>query len=106
MKVRASDWICINHRVFLVGSAAAVEFAVKPQEQPGVQSIRETGRSEGDVIDAFVFASIRRIRERPEGNQRLNSRAPDNGVAAIRRVVGRKAVEFGRPSQVGSGEKV
>src|ERR1051326_3595202 len=95
VEIIGGSQVHVGQRVFLIVQAAHVEFSVEPNEDSVVQTVRETRRSERNLVRPFTLLSREWVRQRLKSHQWLNSRSSDDFAGTIFRVVGGKTEELG-----------
>jgi len=94
MKVRAGGRICENKRIFLIGCSGVGEPAVEAGEDSLVQAVRKPRRSEDNLIRTFTLRAGEWIWYRLKGDERLDARAANNRIRAIRDIVAGESKEL------------
>src|SRR5437867_689912 len=96
MKIIGGRQVHESYGIFLIVHAAEIKFTVEANEDSVVQSVRETRRSEGNIIGSFTLLARQWDRQGLKGHQRLNARSTDNFAGAVLNIICGKAKELDR----------
>src|SRR2546422_2302436 len=87
MKVIEGGQVHVHQRVFLVVQSAQIELAVESYEDPVVEPVGKRAGRECDVIGAFALGPGHWVGQRLKRDERLNTRATDNGSRSVPGVI-------------------